>query len=449
MDGAAAVIASQDGYYAVVAGVGPGVHHFTYASVPATQPVCATSYEGPAAWPAGTAATATSSAAPRSEGPDDTEQFTAANAVDGNPATSWEAADANPASLTVQPAQATTVGGVRLWLGGEGPPSSVTVTATVAGSPVSLGQVTGNHSGLVDIHFATPQTVTSLTIALDGAAPDAFGATRVRLFQVEPLIGAQPLSLNTSLRFDCTAAGQSPAVSPPPIVPIGTVPLFFHDAGSDLQSSGTTEPMRVMDATPPTQSVSPFGAHYKATGGPGSGETTHFQWATPSLDTVGLHQAESLRGYAYSVYVLVSFPGVQPAGVASLHVNVDRIAADGTRTALGRGTTPIPQGTLNQELDVTGEVPVDATLATGDRLVADVFIDGQEASTLYFSYDDGVFASGLILEPVDTGPGTGVFEAPWTPMLLLVAGIPVAVRLRRRRRRGQPATTRTVAPPRR
>jgi hypothetical protein len=139
-------------------------------------------------------------------------------------------------------------------------------------------------------------------------------------------------------------------------------------------------------------------------------------------------------GYAYSVFVLVSFPGVQPAGVASLNVKLDRVAADGTRSVVGAGSTLVPQGTLNQELDVSGDVPVSATLAPGDRLVADVFVSGVEASNLYFSYDDGTYASGILLEPAPTGPSVDVAEAPAAGLLAVTGFTALLARSRRRRR---------------
>jgi len=442
VDGAQPAPTSQDDYYATFTGLAPGTHHFEYAGLDGTKRDCPAAF-GPT-WPAGTTATATETAEPRTLQPADVSVFDASNSVDGNPASSWEAAGKGAASLTVRPPSPQSLDGLRVWLGIEGPPGRVRVSVQTNGQWDQVAQHDANSNALVDVPLGDGRQVQAVRLDLDGAQKDALGAQRVRVFEVQPLIDARaPLALAAVVPFSCTAAGLPP-VQAPDLVPVqapdlvgpsGDVPIHFHYSKSDVGSSGGST-VRVMDLTAPATSSPPFGEHYDSTGNPGPGDSTHFQWASPPMSQIGLRDGVDFDSYQFHVWVFASYPGYQPANLATLHVDLYRVQADGSRVRIAPASAGIPAATLNQEILVAGTVPLAAHLAPGERLFADAYITGTRASILYFSYDDRSFDSGISLHRVATdAPPADVPEAPWTPALPLVGLAAALVLLMRRRGR--------------
>lgn len=448
VDGEAREPNGQDGHYATYSGVGPGTHHFQYGGLSKRTATCPATFG--TSWPRGTTATATSAARPRTLLPADVTAFDASNAVDGNPASAWEAADKNSASVTVQLPEAQSLGGLRLWFGTEGPPGQLRLSTRSGGVWEQVADQKANFRSLVDLPIDTGKMIDAVRLDLDGAHKDSLGAQRVRVFEVQPLADSRaPLALREPVAFTCNASGSAGVIPPTPVaasgnIPIpvaasGDIPIHFHFANSDLPR-GADQPVRIMDRNQPATSLPPFGEHFTSSGTAGPGDSQHFPWASPTVSAMGLPAGVTIDQYSFGVWVLTSFPGAQPPGVATLHVNLFKLSPNGNRTLIAPGAASLPSSTLNQETLVAGTAPASVHLAPDDRLFADVYITGVRASEFYFSYDDRAFDSGISLHQVDdTAPAPVLREVPGTPGLLLLAGAVAFVIAWRRRRRGLPA----------
>lgn len=395
VDGTVTAPSAVDAYYATFANVGPGKHQFTYAVSKTARTTCSTSYGG-VGWPNGTTASATSTAAAETIPPNDTTTFQAAHAIDGNPASEWTGAGTDPASLTLKLGKAIPLNGIRLWLGPEGPPDSLQVFVDTGSGWQKAGQALFNSDALVNVPFATGVTpVRTIRVDLNGARPDAIGRPHVRIFEVQPLTAADaPLLLNTTLQFACTSAGTSPAQPAPTIPPGNNTPLYLHSQTSDVASQTASGPVLSMDGALPTDNGGGvIGSHWQIWQ-PATGTGVHFQWGTAAGSVDGL----TIGGYTPEIYLLCSWPGFQPAGAATLAVDLYRVSQAGTWSLLGRDATPVPQLTLNQLVLLGNSVNVTSTtLAPGDRLVADVYLTGTWADQIYLPYDDISFPSGISL----------------------------------------------------
>ena len=270
----------------------------------------------PPAWPAGTTATASSYHAPNNGDGGGYTTYDPGNAVDGNPATFWNDADANtyPAILTITSPSPVTLPGVTLLSNADGVPVDFTVQTWDGSAWQTSATVTGNGAVQLPIPFAAPVTTTGvqLVVTLDQATPQG---QYTRVNELYP--------------------GLVEVITPPSVTVdfgrnlVGYPHLDFAWAsagnpGVRLAFSETTEYL---------SDRSDFARSDNAGGGPGTD-----QYAVPArgaswTDTAGYQSgtqvyAQGLHGFRYMKITLDALAADAPAALPYGQVAVDAVSLD-------------------------------------------------------------------------------------------------------------------------
>lgn len=174
---------------------------------------------------------------------------------------------------------------------------------------------------------------------------------------------------------------------------------YLHDADASVQLQRGAA--RQMDGARPATSNPPFGATYHVIGELGNGDGQRLRWLSPPVSEL-VEERGTLLGFDATAWVFASLPGYQPADQATLHVELHRVAVDGTTELVAASARAVPQLLLNQmtRLD-TGTTIEGVELAAEDRLLAEFYVTGLRTTTVYMSYDDRTLASRVDLHLVE------------------------------------------------
>jgi hypothetical protein len=151
------------------------------------------SIDGPASWPTGTTAAASSAHAPNGGNDGRPRNYVGANAIDGNADTFWndDTERAYPDVLTIQAPSAVELPGITLTSSADGVPSDFTVEAWQDGAWVQQATITGNSAVTRAVRFTKPVTTDQVRITVTRDQDNGKGVF-TRVAEVAPNIVTQP-----------------------------------------------------------------------------------------------------------------------------------------------------------------------------------------------------------------------------------------------------------------